>query len=275
MSVSIAGLNLHCGLDRHGCPYPVTAAVSALGAAVVLLQENWRPRGTAGLARQAAGVAGYEYVAEVDIVPDIPLEGLNIVRGPVPAETGAWGLAVLSRLPIRSATTIALGAAPGDVAGPRAAQVVEIATDEGILRVVNVHLTHRLAHGPAQLRRLLTALQAEEGGRRAEEQGAARLRRDAGRGDLPTVIGGDFNMCRPTVYLARGYRPAVRGRTWPAHRPVAQLDHLLTGPGLSAAHSIVAARPLPAGGSDHLPVRTVLSPTGVRSRDLLTAGTRY
>jgi endonuclease/exonuclease/phosphatase family metal-dependent hydrolase len=113
--------------------------------------------------------------------------------------------------------------------------VVQVEDAEGgLLRIVNVHFTHRLAHGPAQLRRLLRGLAGS---------------------DRPTVLGGDFNMCRPTVYLASGYRPAVRGRTWPAHRPVAQLDHLLTGPGITVSRQQVAA-PV---GSDHLPVRAVLS----------------
>ena len=247
MSLSLASLNLHCGLDGRARPYAVTEAVAALSADVVLVQENWRPRGADSLARRAALALGYESLAELDVVADISLVDLNIVRGAVPAETGAWGLAVLSRLPMRCRPAIALGSAPGDVAGARMAQVVEIAySGQEVLRVANVHLTHRLVHGPSQLRRLIRALEPS---------------------DLPTVIGGDLNMCRPTVRLARGYRPAVRGRTWPAHRPVAQIDHLLAGPGVGIARQEVAA---PAG-SDHLPIRATLVPAGQRHADQFPA----
>jgi endonuclease/exonuclease/phosphatase family metal-dependent hydrolase len=50
----------------------------------------------------------------------------------------------------------------------------------------------------------------------------------------------------------------VRGPTYPAHRPLVQLDHLLAGPGLRAE----AAEVLPGVGSDHLPVRAQLLPGG-------------
>jgi endonuclease/exonuclease/phosphatase family metal-dependent hydrolase len=73
------------------------------------------------------------------------------------------------------------------------------------------------------------------------------------------VIGGDLNMCRPAVFLARGYRPVLRGRTWPAERPVAQIDHLLASPGVEALQAAVA----PAAGSDHRPIRATLVLTGV------------
>jgi len=211
------------------------------------VQENWRPRGAESLARAAALAGGYEQLAELDIVADIALRDMNVVRGEVPDETGAFGLAVLSRFPIQAYATVALGQAPGDVAGGRMAQIVEITgAGEASLRLVNVHLTHRLAHGPGQLRRLIGALRPST---------------------TPTVIGGDFNMCRPTVYLARGYRPAVRGRTWPAHRPVAQLDHLLAGPGVEITRPLVAA-PV---GSDHLPVRAQLTLAGDRQGVTATA----
>jgi endonuclease/exonuclease/phosphatase family metal-dependent hydrolase len=247
MSLRLASLNLHCGLDHHGRPYAVSEAVRALDADVVLLQENWRPRGTDSLARRAALAHGYEYLAEYDLVADIPLADLEITRGEVPAETGAWGLAVLSRLPVRSYTAVALGAAPRDVAGTRFAQVVEVqCPDDAVLRVVNVHLTHRLVHGPRQLRRLIRWL---------------------GDSDVPTVLGGDFNMCRPTVHLARGYRPTVRGRTWPAHRPVAQIDHVLAGPGVTVTDRQVA----PPAGSDHLPIRAGLVLTQDRAGALRAA----
>ena len=237
MQISLASINLHGGRTRHGRAYPVSDAIGALDADVVLVQENWRPRGEDSLARRAAAAHGYRSVAEFDLVPDVALAALGIVRGPAPDETGAWGLAVLSRLPVQEYATIPLGHAPGDLGGPRFAQVLTIPIGgEAALRVVNTHLTYRLAYGPGQLRRLI-----------------ARLARPR----VPTVIGGDLNMCRPTVALASPYRPAVRGRTWPAHRPIAQIDHLLAGPGVEVRDAAVAADQ----GSDHRAVRATLTLT--------------
>ncbi|GID97697.1 endonuclease/exonuclease/phosphatase family protein [Amorphoplanes digitatis] len=229
MVLSLASLNLHCGLDHRGAPYSVKAAVAALDTDVIVVQENWRARGTESLAASAAADCGYPCFAELDMVPDAPLADLDVVDGAAPDEVGAWGLAVMSRVPWVSTTAIGIGTAPGDVVGARSAQVIELPG----LRVVNVHLTHRLLHGPAQLRRLLAGLRSSR---------------------VPTLIAGDLNMCRPTVYLARGYRPAVRGRTWPAQRPVAQLDHVLLGAGVMATGAEVG----PNLGSDHLPVRLTI-----------------
>jgi endonuclease/exonuclease/phosphatase family metal-dependent hydrolase len=238
MGISVATVNLHCGLTRHGDMYAVGDAIGALDADVVLVQENWRPRGQDSLARRAAGEHGYGHVAEFDLVADTPLADLRIVRGPVPDEIGAWGLAVLSRRPWEAYAAIPLGRAPGDVGGERFAQVLAIPADgDTRLRVINTHLTHRLPYGPGQLRRLV-----------------ARL---SGR-PLPTVIGGDLNMCRPTVGLAAPYRPVVRGRTWPAHRPVAQIDHLLAGPGVEVRDAAVTAE----FGSDHRAVRATVTRIG-------------
>ncbi|GAA3338409.1 hypothetical protein GCM10020358_18380 [Amorphoplanes nipponensis] len=229
MTLSLASLNLHCGLDRHGVAYPVKNALAALDTDVVVVQENWRTGRAASIAAAAAADCGYPHVAELDMVTGRSLGELRIAGGAAAGERGAWGLAVLSRVPWQHCATVPLGTAARDPVGARLAQVV---TFPG-LRVVNVHLTHRLTRGPSQLRRLLAALPAPAG---------------------PTVIAGDLNMCRPTVLLARPYRPALRGRTWPAHRPVAQIDHVLLGPGITAVTAAVA----PAVGSDHLPVVVTL-----------------
>jgi endonuclease/exonuclease/phosphatase family metal-dependent hydrolase len=252
VSLSLASLNLHCGLDHEGTPYSVKAAVAALDSDIVVVQENWRPSGQDSLARQAAADCGYPAYAEIDVItghslPELGVAGTGLngtglngtgLNGTgLRDETGAWGLAVMSRIPWRGLSTMSLGAARGDVVGTRRALIADVPVAEGrLLRVVNVHLTHRLAHGPAQLRRLLAGL-----------RGTA----------TPTVIAGDLNMCRPTVFLAGPYRPAVRGRTWPAYRPIAQIDHVLAGPGVQILASGVA----PPTGSDHLPVRVTLGLT--------------
>lgn len=224
MRLSVASINLHCGLDRHGRSFSAKAAIASLGADIILVQENWHPQGTDSLARAAAADCGYPEFTELAMTDDAPLADLEI-GCPVPDETGTWGLAMMSRVPLTGRTPVEIGAAPGDVVGSRQAQVAEAAG----LRLVNVHLTHRLLHGPAQLRRLVTGL---------------------GDGP-PTIIAGDLNMFWPTVLLAGPYRRALRGRTFPAHRPLVQIDHLLAGPGVR----IENAQVLPGVGSDHRPLR--------------------
>jgi endonuclease/exonuclease/phosphatase family metal-dependent hydrolase len=232
--LALGGLNLHCGRDHRGVPYAAAAAIRSLDADIVVVQENWRPEGVASIARRVAAECDYQYCVELDVLRTTSLYDLGVVTDPTVDEPGAWGLAVLSRQPMVRHQHIWLGSVPRDM-GARAAQVVEVTVgDESVLRVVNVHLTHRIAYGPIQLRRLIRALRPEA---------------------LPTVIVGDLNMCRPTVYLARPYRPAVRGRTWPARRALVQLDHMLVSSrGLTVADGQVG----PAVGSDHLPVRVTL-----------------
>ncbi|WP_067501865.1 endonuclease/exonuclease/phosphatase family protein [Actinoplanes sp. TFC3] len=251
MSLTLASLNLHCGLDHNGLPYPVTPAIAALDTDIVVVQENWRPDGERSLARQAATDCGYQAYAEINVITGRSLAELGVAGNAPGTETGAWGLAIMSRVPWRGLSAMSLGAARGDVVGARRALIADlpVGQDGGLLRVVDVHLTHRLAHGPAQLGRLLAALDST----------------------VPTVIAGDLNMCRPTVYLAGPYRPVVRGRTWPAYRPIAQIDHVLAGPGVMARNAGVAA----GVGSDHLPVRVELEVRGagmVRARENAAAG---
>ena len=71
------------------------------------------------------------------------------------------------------------------------------------VRLVAVHLTSRLPHGPPlQLRRLARALPPP---------------------GTPAVVAGDCNFWGPGVEaLLPGWRRAVRGRTWPARRRTAR-----------------------------------------------------
>jgi endonuclease/exonuclease/phosphatase family metal-dependent hydrolase len=122
---------------------------------------------------------------------------------------------------------------PADVVR-RCAQILTIELPGHVLfRLAATHLTHRFS-SPLQLGRLL---------------------RHLGRISLPTVIAGDLNMPRMLAGSTPGYRPAVRGRTWPAELPVVQLDHLLTSRRVRAGAGIV----LPPAGSDHLPVRAQIA----------------
>lgn len=233
VELSVGDLNIHCGRDHAGVPYSVPGAIGSLDADVVVVQENWRTGGMESIACLAAAECGYPYCVELDVLERTSLYDLGVVADLTANESGAWGLAVLSRGHAVARRRIMLGTASGDVA-ERVAQVVDVVIgDESLVRVVNTHLTHHLLHSPRQLRRLVRAVR--------------------GNGP-PTLIVGDLNMCRPAVYSGRPFRPAVRGRTWPARHPWTQLDHVLLGHGMQVLDGAVS----PAVGSDHRPVRVTL-----------------
>jgi endonuclease/exonuclease/phosphatase family metal-dependent hydrolase len=68
----------------------------------------------------------------------------------------------------------------------------------------------------------------------------------------PVIVAGDFNLWGWWIRtIQRGpYRRAVRGRTWPAHKPHSQIDHIMFAKDIAVHHAAV----LPAGHSDHRPV---------------------
>jgi endonuclease/exonuclease/phosphatase family metal-dependent hydrolase len=65
-----------------------------------------------------------------------------------------------------------------------------------------------------------------------------------------------MNMWGPLLLalVGGGWRRAVRGRTWPAHRPHSQIDHVLVTPPVA----VLEARILGDVGSDHRPIRALL-----------------
>jgi endonuclease/exonuclease/phosphatase family metal-dependent hydrolase len=228
--VTLASLNLHGGLTSHGEPFDVAGVCHRLKADVITLQEAWRPEAEPDALTRVAAALGAE-VRHRGLARSTSRArlGLGTDQG-----AGTWGLAVLSVLPVTGYHEVELGRAPGDQIG-RAAQVLTLATPDGAaLRVVNTHLTHRYS-SPVQL--------------------ALLVRRLAGSA-LPTVLAGDLNMPRPATLVARGYRSVVRGRSFPAGRPLIQLDHML----LRGAVSASEAQVLEPVGSDHLPIRARLSP---------------
>jgi endonuclease/exonuclease/phosphatase family metal-dependent hydrolase len=286
-AITISSLNLHCGLSGTGRPYDVPEALASLDADVIAIQEAWWTTGGADGATvigAAANGAATDGPATGDLTaanaatdrtapdrakpdrakPDravvdraatdsvataadklgaqlirtqvaggASLAELGIARRP---DRGSWGIAVLSRLPVTRFECLSLGRAPGDSVS-RSALICSVTTPGGWpLRLVNTHLTHRLT-SPAQLYKLTQYLASD--------------------GDpVPTVIVGDLNMPRLATWIAAGYAPTVRGRTFPAYRPVIQLDHLLASPRLDIAGAEVLG-PL---GSDHLPIRARVGP---------------
>jgi endonuclease/exonuclease/phosphatase family metal-dependent hydrolase len=224
----LASMNLHGGRRADGTPFDVAAACRQLRADVIVLQEAWWPAGRPDPVTEAAHALGH-HILRADLVTATDLRSLGIAAE---AGRGQWGLAVLTALPVIGYEVADLGPTPAEKMS-RAAQLVTVTTPDGAsLRVVNTHLTCRL-FSPVQLLRLTRRLVASA---------------------APTVIAGDLNMPGPVSGLAVGYSPAVRGRTYPAHRPLLQLDQMLTSPAVRAGDG----RVLPPAGSDHLPIRACL-----------------
>jgi endonuclease/exonuclease/phosphatase family metal-dependent hydrolase len=258
-SVTIVSLNLHCGLSSLARPYSVADALAGLDADVIAVQESWWPidEGADGSDTDGSDPDGS------DPAPDPVAEaarrrGARLIRtrlaGPITLaqlgiaprhEPGNWGIAVLSSLPVAGHETLSLGQPTGDPVS-RGALICSVTTPGGWpLRLVCTHLSPRL-NSPKQL---------------------YQLTRHLVRAPAPTVIAGDLNMPRLATWVAGGYVPTVRGRTFPAEKPVVQLDHLLISPGLTC----MAAEILPSVGSDHLPIRARFT-RAARLRRALTAG---
>jgi endonuclease/exonuclease/phosphatase family metal-dependent hydrolase len=224
----LASLNTHGGRGADGRPYDLEAACRQLKADVLVLQEVWRPHSRPDPVAEIAGALGAESLW-TDLVPDTSLRSVGIPGEP---GRGRWGLAMLSTVPVTGFEVMDLGRIAGD-STPRAAQLVTMELPgQGQLRIVNTHLTYRLL-SPVQLLRLVRRLDAD---------------------DVPTVIAGDLNMPLPLTGLAAGYAPAVIGRSFPAGRPLVQLDHILASRQVARGGGEV----LPPAGSDHLPVRARL-----------------
>ena len=216
-------------------------AVRALDADVLALQEVDRSQPRSGgadltaVAAQAGGYREHRFVAALSGLPDVwqPAEQGD------PAEGPAYGVALLSRVPVRSWRTVRLPALPGRVPvvfrgtgrlqlvsdEPRVAAVAELDVSGAPLTVVSTHLSFLPGWNLHQLRRLVRDLAGEE-----------RL-----------VVAGDLNMQAPLARATSGLRPLATGRTFPADAPVRQLDHVLARGAVSGDDGKVWQAPL----SDH------------------------
>lgn len=231
-TLRVATFNTHFGCTRRGRRFDIVATIAGLDADVIALQEVWEPRGRASFAAEAAADLGF-HLHEAPVAPGVVSRGPDVVRDHRRSE-GWWGLALLSRFALTPREPIPLGRILTDPA-PRVAVPAEVHVPGGPpLLVAVTHVSHRLSGSPRQIRRLW-----------------AHLPRDG----QPTVALGDFNLWGPPVSLLfPGWRRAVRGRTWPAHRPHSQIDHILVNEPID----VLGGEVLPATGSDHRPVRATL-----------------
>jgi endonuclease/exonuclease/phosphatase family metal-dependent hydrolase len=262
-SLTLATFNIHMGIDGWGRPFDAVAACAQLEAHVMVIQESWSPGGgRPSTVQRVAAELGYDIVAEVPLARGRLFDPLPTAAdrwGPLaspvrksfrlddehwgmragPADRafthGSWGLGLLSRVPFSNPTVIDLGKLRRDAAR-RAVIHCDIDVGGVSMAVYGTHMSH-ITHGShAQYRRLSRQLPPPSSA---------------------AVLAGDMNLWGPPVSsYFRGWRRALRARTWPAHRPHSQLDHVLVTPAVRVLDAYVGD----FAGSDHRPVVVRLEP---------------
>jgi endonuclease/exonuclease/phosphatase family metal-dependent hydrolase len=240
--LTLVSFNVHWGRGdrRDGWPtFDVVAACRTFEADVIVLEETWAPDDGPAQHDEVAADLGMSVVSVPLVRADLdPKPSMRGRADPDGAKgSGDWSLAILSRKPIRSSRTVALPQLPVDPSS-RALLHAEVDVDGTNLTVVGTHFTHLEFGSPFH---------------------TAALRRGLPPVDRPAVFAGDMNMWGWTIdaMTPAGWRRAVRGKTWPAHRPRHQIDHVLVTPGVEVVHGEV----LPDAGSDHRPIRARLRVT--------------
>jgi endonuclease/exonuclease/phosphatase family metal-dependent hydrolase len=192
---------------------------------VICLQEHWVRSGEAVPAHLHVDDVRY-HVHHLPLTVHARLAGFAIdERKP----DGSWGLLTLTRDAPVAVRSIQIGHAWGD---PIPRQVLSVRLGPSRHRPVevwNTHLTHRLTHVLGQLRTL-----------RAGMAGC----------DVPVVAAGDFNVPHRILELLNARRHRRAGPTWPARRPMVQLDGFVAAGGCRLRESRAPAQP----GADHVPV---------------------
>ena len=235
--LTLGSLNLHMGRGAggHAAPfYDVVTACKEIDADVLVLQEAWVPDVDEGDVLAVAAALGYEVAGTFAVARASCHDQVRLVAREGSRGEGDWVLAVLSRLPVLRAEVVPVRPQLPRDPGRRA--VVRAVVDAGgAFTVAGTHMP--LLKDPVW--RLAPALRAAL----------------PGLGE-PSAFAGDMNMwgwCALRM-AGRGWRRAVRGRTYPSPRPHSQTDHIL----VNGAVEVVAAEVVPQVRSDHRPVRARL-----------------
>jgi endonuclease/exonuclease/phosphatase family metal-dependent hydrolase len=198
-------------------------AVRKLDADVVALQEVDRdqPRShladLTAVAAEALGAAEHRFLAAIAGTPGATWMAATGAEQP---GTAGYGIALLSRYPVRSWQAVRLPRIPFRFPmwlpgprrfavvdeEPRAALLAQVESPVGTLHVVNTHLSFVPGWNGFQLRRLC---------------------RDLAAFDDPVLLMGDLNLAAPRPERICRYRSLASGATFPQDVPERQLDHIL------------------------------------------------
>jgi len=232
--IRVGTSNLASGRDATGRALDagaLRAALAGVDADVLAVQEVDvdQPRSSSvdqpAEAAAALGAVDWRFAATVAGTPD-PFRSWRpvdppVLRGPADAVTGPhYGIALLSRLPVRRWSVLALGAGrarlPLQAPDPRTGRTrwwwfpdeprLAIAAELAGCTVVGTHLSFA-PH--TALRQLL------------------RLRRWAATLPAPVVLAGDLNLIGPVPARVFGGARLVAEPSYPAPAPRVQFDHVL------------------------------------------------
>jgi endonuclease/exonuclease/phosphatase family metal-dependent hydrolase len=227
MSLKVATYNVHRCIGRDGRRDTdrVLDVLRELDADVVALQElEW---GSA---------------AALDLLARFGRElGCAGIAGPTLLEdSGHYGNAVLTRLPVRAVHRVDLSVPERE---PRGALDLMLEAPRGALRVIATHLGLAPAERRRQVRRILALL--------------APVRPE------PVVLMGDLNEWflwgRTLRWLRAHFGRVPAPATYPARRPIFALDRIWVEPRSLRADLAVHSTSLAHSASDHLPVRMTLA----------------
>lgn len=219
------------------------AAISTLDADVLTLQEVDRdqPRSLGAdltsVAAEAMGADHHQFVAALAGTPGVVWQAATGEEQP---GTAAYGIAFLSRYPVRDWQVLRLPALRVPVPlwhgrlrpamardEARVAVMATVETPRGKVLFATTHLSFIPGRNVLQLRRLTNAVSVWDG---------------------PMIVMGDLNMNPRLVQRVTGLEPLASQLTFPAHSPQRQLDHILA----RGVPRDVAGEAIPLPLSDHL-----------------------